>query len=65
VKYKPYTDPDWLHTEYVRKKRNCADIAEECGTTEMTIYNWCKEFGLLKLRGKGRNLGPQKIIKRG
>jgi len=60
---KVYTDYDYLYQEYVTKKRNCADIAKENGTTEMTIYNWCKKYDLLKYRGKGRTLG-KRVFKR-
>ena len=59
--FKVYQDYDWLYREYVTKKRNAKDIAEEVGVTEMTIYNHCKKFGLLKLRGKGRNLGSRTV----
>ena len=62
--YKIYADRDYLYREYVTKRRNCKDIADEFGVTEMTIYNWCKTHDLLKYRGKGRNLGTR-VIKRG
>lgn len=62
--FKLYADRDYLYTEYVVKKRKCADIAKDNSVTEMTIYNWCKEHDLLKYRGKGRNLGSR-IIKSG
>lgn len=61
---KVYADRDYLYQEYVMRKRNCADIAQEHGVTEMTIYNWCKEHDLLRYRGKGRNLGSRVIRKR-
>lgn len=63
--FKLYADRDYLYGEYVVKKRKCADIALENGVTEMTIYNWCKEHGLLKIRGKGRTLGTRIIKKEG
>lgn len=59
--FKPYADYDWLYREYVTKKRNAKDIGDELGVTEMTIYNHCKKFGFLKLRGKGRSLGSRTV----
>lgn len=62
--YKLYADKDYLYKEYVLKRRNLKDIAEEFSVTEMTVYNWAKQHDLLKFRGKGRNLGARTIVKR-
>lgn len=63
MKLKVYADRDYLHNEYVKKRRNAKDIAEEHGCTEMTIYNHLKKHDLLRLRGKGRRLGARTIKK--
>ena len=59
--YKLYQDKEYLYEEYVKRRRNAKDIAEEHGVTEMTIYNQLKKHDLLRLRGKGRVLGKRVV----
>jgi hypothetical protein len=60
-----YKQREWMHYQYVQKRRNLTDIAKilhnQYGVkvSSQTIYNWAKKFDLLKYRGKGRNLKPQ------
>lgn len=42
----------WLITEYVRRKRLQAQIAEELGVSQSTVCNWLKEYGI---RARSRN----------
>lgn len=63
--YKEYDDYDYLHEEYVTRRRTAKDIAEEHGVTEMTIWNHLKKYDLLKFRGKGRRLGSRKVVRSG
>lgn len=63
---KPYQDKSLLYQLYVVKRMNIKDIAElfkanyNCNATAQTVYNWIKQYDLLKYRGKGRNLGMTK-----
>jgi hypothetical protein len=61
--YKPWTDKGYLTENYVKKRKTCKVIADECTksgypVTEMTIYNWCKKFNLIT---NGRNLGSRTV----
>lgn len=63
---KPYQDKSLLYQLYVVKRMNIKDIAElfktnyNCKTTPQTVYNWIKNYDLLKYRGKGRNISATK-----
>ena len=63
---KPYQDKALMYQLYVVKRMNIKDMAElfkanyNCVCTPQTIYNWLKEFDLLKFRGKGRNMSHNK-----
>lgn len=35
-----YQEREWLHREYVEKRRTTYDIAEECGVSDVTIGYW-------------------------
>jgi len=41
-----YKDEDWLEQQYVEKDRSQADIAEECGVSDMTIHRWREKFDI-------------------
>ena len=58
----PYKDKTTLHTLYVTKRMGIKEMSEyfqknyNCKVTPQTIYNWLKNYDLLKYRGKGRNI---------
>ncbi len=61
--YKPWKDKSFLETHYVKGRKTIDEIAEICkgmgySVTPMTIYNWCKEFKLIK---NSRNLGQRSV----
>ena len=64
---KPYQDKALLYNLYVTKRMNIKDIAElfdknyNCKATPQTVYNWIKNYDLLKYRGKGRNINATRI----
>ena len=45
-----YQSKDWLHRRYVVQKKTVTEIAEECGTSAMTIQRHLVQFGLIKKR---------------
>ena len=44
----PWTDKDWLYSEYVVKDRSTKDIAEEYGCKQNTIQCWLAKFKIKK-----------------
>lgn len=46
---KLYTSEAWLRRKYLVEKKSPEEIAEICGATLMTIYNYLNKFGI---RGK-------------
>ena len=43
-----YKNEVWLRKRYVVDKRSLQEIADECGVTGMTIFNWLKKFNLIR-----------------
>ncbi len=43
-----YKSSQWLRKRYVLDKKSLKEIADECGVTEMTVYNWLKKFDLIR-----------------
>lgn len=50
---KKYRDRDWLVYQYHELGRTQAEIAELCGCSHQTIYNWMDKLEI-KTRGRGR-----------
>lgn len=47
---KLYQSKDWLYRRYLVQKKTVTQIAEEAGTSAMTIQRYLVEFGLIKKR---------------
>lgn len=72
--YKPYKDKSFLEYHYIKKRKNVKDILEimdkeyNCKVSHQTVNNWLEKYGLLKKRGKGRNLssnlGRKKVTRK-
>lgn len=45
-----YKDRDWLFDQYVTQRKTIIQIANECGSNHVTIWNWIKKFGI-EVRG--------------
>jgi len=41
-----YRDEEWLRTQYIDEQRTGPDIADECGVSAKTIYNWLEQYGV-------------------
>ncbi len=46
--FKPYNHKSWLFRRYVKEGKTAAEIAKECGVTEMTITRKLHEHGIKK-----------------
>lgn len=44
---KLYQSKGWLHRRYVVQKKTVTEIAEECGTSAMTIQRYLTKFQLI------------------
>lgn len=47
---KLYQSKEWLFRRYVLQKKTVTQIAEEAGTSAMTIQRYLDKFGLIKRR---------------
>lgn len=47
---KLYQSKDWLYRRYLVQKKTITQIAEEAGTSAMTIQRYLVQFGLIKKR---------------
>ena len=43
---KPYKSKAWLEEEYIQRRKTVREIAEECGTSPMTISRWLLRHGI-------------------
>ena len=43
-----YKSKAWLTKRYVNDKKTIQAIANECGVTHVTIYNWLVRFELIR-----------------
>ena len=41
-----YRDYEWLHSQYVKHRRNMQSIATDCGVTPMCINNWLRRHNI-------------------
>lgn len=53
---KLYTNQTWLKQQYQTQGKTAAQIAKEQGVQETTIYNWLKNFDLIR---NSRKLGKR------
>lgn len=52
-----YRDRGWLNAEYTVQKRTMSEIADACGVSAMTIYQWLKKHEIpTRRRGRGERL---------
>lgn len=50
-----YKDKDWLEIEYTVNRRTMSQIADMCGVSAMTIYQWLKRHEIeTRKRGQKR-----------
>lgn len=47
---KLYQSKEWLSRRYLYQKKTVTQIAEEAGTSAMTIQRYLVQFGLIKKR---------------
>lgn len=47
---KLYQNREWMRRRYQAERKTAAEIAKECGTTEMTIDRWLAKHGLKSTR---------------
>jgi transposase len=45
---KAYQNKAWLKRKYVDQNMTTQEIADICGVTHATIYNWLKKFDLIR-----------------
>lgn len=54
---------EWLYEQYVVKKRNCNDIANEIGRDPKRVWEWIRDYGI-ETRGRGYG-NPEIRFKKG
>lgn len=47
---KLYQSKEWLYRKYIVQKKNVVEIAQEAGTSTMTIQRYLQKFGLIRKR---------------
>lgn len=47
---KLYQSKEWLYRKYIVQKKNVVEIAQEAGTSAMTIQRYLQKFGLIRKR---------------
>lgn len=47
---KLYQSKEWLFRKYAVQRKNITEIAQEAGTSVMTIQRYLEKFGLIKKR---------------
>jgi transposase-like protein len=48
------TDEQWIREQYIEKERSGRDIADECGCSSDTVYNWMMRHDIERRKGVGR-----------
>lgn len=46
MKVRAYMSKSWLERRLYRDHKTVEQIAAECETSKVTIYKWCKKFGI-------------------